>query len=414
MGYTQRAIRGVSWVGLFRISTRFIAFLRVALLARILYPAQFGVYGIALIVIAFLESITETGVNIILVQEKDNIDKYINSAWIISIIRGITISLFIIITAPFIAQFFNTPDSRFLLYLIATVPFLRGFINPAMVKFQKELRFDVEFKYKFLIYLVDASVAVIASLILRSPTGIVSGLIAGVLLEVILSYIIIKPNPHFLFNKHYLAKMLHKGKWITISGIFSYLYQNIDDIVVGKILGTVSLGFYQMSYNLSAIPITEVSDVFSRVTFPIYMKISGDKLRLRTAFLKTILVISALSIPICLVFFLFPKQIILFVLGDKWVDAWPVFQILAILGALRAIGAPSGAVFLSVGKQKYITIITFVSFSILSLLIFPFVNFFGLTGAALATVLASLVALFFVLFYLKKILYGSELDKTVV
>lgn len=404
MGYTHNAVRGVSWVGLFRFLTRIVAFAKTAILARILYPDQFGVYGIALIMMALLETITETGVNVILVQAKESIDEYIDSAWVVSIIRGVIISFFLMITAPFVAHFFNTPNSESLLYLISIVPLLRGFINPSIIKLQKELKFDIEFTYRLSIFILDAAVAVIASLILRSPVGIVYGLIAGVLLEVFLSFIMTKPNPHLSFNKYYLGKILNRGKWITISGIFSYLYQNIDDIVIGKILGTTSLGFYQMSYTLSTIPISEISDVFSRVTFPVYTKISGDKLRLRRAFLKTTLVVSALSIPICIVFFFFPKQIILLVLGDKWISVWPTFQILAILGALRAVGAPTGAVFLSRGKQKYITIITSVSFFVLLLLIFPFVIFFGLPGAALATVFASFIALFFVFFYLKKIL----------
>ena len=80
MSYTARALKGISWVGLFRASTRIMAFVKTALLARILSPSQFGIYGIALIVLGFLETITETGVNVVLVQEKENIEKYILSS----------------------------------------------------------------------------------------------------------------------------------------------------------------------------------------------------------------------------------------------------------------------------------------------------------------------------------------------
>ena len=405
MGYKVRALKGISWVGLFRVSTRIVSLAKTALLARILSPSQFGVYGIALLVLSFLETITETGINVVLVQEKEDIENHIDSAWIVSIARGIIISLFLMILAPFIADFFNTPNSRTLIYLISLVPFLRGFINPAIVKLQKELRFGLEFWYRFSIFMLDALVAVTMSFVMRSSIGVIFGLIAGVILELFLSHIIVKPSPRIFFDKYYLNKILHSGKWITISGIFSYLYQNVDDIIVGKILGIVSLGFYQISYTLSAIPTTEVSDVFSRVTFPVYAKISEDRIRLKRAFLKTTLAIFVLSFPICLIFFLFPKEIILLILGDRWTDAWPVFKVLSVLGFIRAMNSSALSLFLSIGKQKYITIISFVSISVLSLLIFPLVNHFGLTGAAYAALFSSVCSIPVALFLLKKALY---------
>jgi len=97
MGYTKQTIKGISWIGAFRIVTRIISFARTALLARLLTPRDFGVFGIATLVLSFLEIVTETGINIILVQKKENINEFINTAWVTSIIRGVLISIFIIV-----------------------------------------------------------------------------------------------------------------------------------------------------------------------------------------------------------------------------------------------------------------------------------------------------------------------------
>lgn len=218
MGYTRDAIKGISWVAVLRAATRSISFFKTIILARILVPAQFGAYGVALLVLGFLEVMTETGVNVLLVQEKE-INKFINSAWIVSIIRGIIIALAIIIATPFIVAFFNSPDSALLLYLISIVPFLRGFINPSVVKFQKELHFHKEFWYRFASFSIDAVVGIVFTIITRHPAGIIIGLIAGVLVEVVLSYFIVKPIPIFAVNKEYFMKIIHRGKWITAGGI---------------------------------------------------------------------------------------------------------------------------------------------------------------------------------------------------
>ena len=70
MGYTKEAIKGVSWLGAFRLFARVLSFLRTIIVARILSPAQFGVYGIAALALSLIEILTETGINVFLVQNK--------------------------------------------------------------------------------------------------------------------------------------------------------------------------------------------------------------------------------------------------------------------------------------------------------------------------------------------------------
>ena len=142
MGYLKDTIKGFSWLLGFRGFSRLMTFLRTAILARILLPSQFGVYGVAVLVLAFLEIITETGINVFLVQLKKEIDEYLDTAWIISIFRGLIVSLLIIFTTPFIVSFFKVPDAQPLLYLVSLVAVIRGFINPSIVKFQKHLEFN--------------------------------------------------------------------------------------------------------------------------------------------------------------------------------------------------------------------------------------------------------------------------------
>src|SRR5215216_2138171 len=101
MGYTKIAAKGISWISLLRISTRVITILRLSILGRILTPTQFGFFGIASLVLALLEVLTETGINVFLVQEKKEIKEYINSAWVVSIIRGVVLSIAILVLAPF-------------------------------------------------------------------------------------------------------------------------------------------------------------------------------------------------------------------------------------------------------------------------------------------------------------------------
>lgn len=403
MGYTRSAIKGISWMSGFRMTSRVMSLIKIAVLARVLTPSQFGIFGIASLLLIFLQILTETGINVILIQTSDKIDKYLDSAWVLSIIRGFFVFLVIVISAPFIAAFFKSPASLNVILLISFSPLISGFINPAEISFQKDLKFHYEFWFRTTLFFTDATVAIVAALLTHSVYSIVFGLLAGSVLEVILSFYFIKPTPKLKFDTSCLKKIFHKGKWITAYSIFNYFGENGDNIVVGRILGTQILGLYQMSYKISYIPISEITDVVNKVIFPVYSKIEGDKKRLLVAFWKTTGLISILTAIAGIIIFLFPTQIITIILGNEWIGAASVLRILAIYGILRAALGPAGAMFLAAGKQNYVTIMTFVRFTALVVTIYPLVLRYGMIGAGFSALFSALVEVPIILFFIKRI-----------
>lgn len=397
MGYYKIALKGLGWVGALRGLTRIIAFIKIAILARLLNPLDFGLFGISALVLALLEVFTETGINVFLIQTKLETDEYINTAWVFSLFRGFIISVLIFIFSPLISKFFNSPNSLPLLYLISIVPLIRGFINPSVVKFQKELNFRKDFLIKFSVFFIDAFFAVVFALFTKSPISLVLGLIIGAVFEVILSFKLVKPIPSFSLDSSKIKKIMEKGKWATLYGIFDYLFKQGDDIVVGKLLNTSALGLYQLAYKISYLPISEIGDVLIRVTFPVYVKISEDTNRLKKAFIKSFLFIALAVIPFSLIIFLFPKEIIIFLLGSKWLEAVGALRILAIFGLLRALFSPSYAVFLAVQKQKYVMISTLASVLVLGATIIPLVSKYGIKGAALSALIGTIINIPFIL-----------------
>ena len=216
-------------MGAYRASSRLIAFAKTAILARILLPAQFGIFGIAGLVLTLLETLTQTGINIFLVQEEDDVNSYIDTAWVVSITRGVLIALVIIILTPFIVSFFRVPEAKNILFLTSLVPLLRGFINPSIAKFQKELKFDKEFRFKLPIYITESVVAVVLAFLTHDASSFIWGMIAGVIVEILLSFVVVRPVPKFSFEAIKIKRVVDQGKWVTAFGVFDYLFQNLDD-----------------------------------------------------------------------------------------------------------------------------------------------------------------------------------------
>lgn len=404
MGYLKDAIKGVSWMTGLRATYRLIGVARIAIIAHILTPLSLGVYGIVTIVLGFLEIITETGINVFLIQEKDDVDNYINNAWVVSIFRGFVISIFIFVLAGTISGFFKSSDSKNLLYIAALVPLIRGFINPSVVKFQKELHFNKEFLYRISVFLVESGVSVAGVIILKSYYGLAIGLVVGAIFEVIYTFVVARPWPKFDFNLAKTKRVIDRGKWVTLYGIFDYLYTQSDNIIVGRILGIAPLGIYQNAYKISTAPLTEVGNVFYSVTFPVFSKISGDATRLKKAFLKNTLVNFILMGLFGLVIFIFAGPIVNILFGKGWESAIPVVRLLSVLGVVRGVASSTGSLLIAKEKQKYTAVVMIVSTLGLWATILPLTNEYGIVGAGASAIIGTLISLPFTIYFINKTL----------
>jgi lipopolysaccharide exporter len=406
MSFAKDTIKGISWMTALQGLTRGVAVIKIAVLARILTPAQFGSYGIALLVLGFLEVLTETGINVFLIQEKDDTQKFLNSAWVVSIIRGFLIAALIVVATPIVIRFFNAPHVVGLLYLVAIVALIRGFINPMEVTFQKKLEFMKVFMFKGSLYLTDAIVAISLGILTHSESAMIISMIASATLEVVLSFIIFKDRPKFGLEKEKFMKVIHSGKWITGAGVFSYIFQNIDNLVVGRVLGTTNLGFYQQSYSIAQIPVSGVSEIFNAVMFPTFVKISDEVERLKKTFYRSLAIILSFSLIFGLTIFLFTKPIILLFLGPKWIAIEPVLKVLAIFGVMKSILNSTYSLFLSLKMQKAVMLSEFFGILGMGIAIYPMILKYGILGAGYSTIIAVICSLPVVVINVKKIFHS--------
>lgn len=406
MGYSKAAFSGAFWTGGYRLLNRVIAFIRTGIMARILTPTQFGVYGVGALVLAFLETFISTGINTFLIQNNRDLKKYVDTAWFISIIRGFIISLLLFVSAPFVSVFFKSPDSLTIIRLLSLSAIVRGFINPSIVSYQKQLLFKKESILYGVFLLADSFVAITLAFIYRSPTSIVWGLIASATLEMILSFVLFKPKPKFNFEISKAKEILGVGKWMIGTNIFAYLYQEGDDVVVGRLMDSASLGYYRMAYKISTLPITEGVSVFQKVTFPIFTNIKNDKKRLKNAYFKSAFSVFMLSLVFGIFFLGFSEKIVYLVLGEQWLTIVPVLRVLSVYGIIQSIAATSNSLFYSTNNQKLVMIATSVNFFVMALTIYPLIISHGILGAGmsalLGTVVSAPVRLYFLLRYFKK------------
>jgi len=392
------------------VLTKAVAVGKIAILARILSPSQFGDYGIALLVLGFLEVLTETGINVFLIQEKGNPETFLDSAWVVSIIRGTLMALLIIISGPFVLSFFRASGIINLFYLIAAVAFVRGFINPMEVIFQKKLEFMKVFAFQGGLYLLDAGVAITLGLLTHSESAMIISMLTAAIAEVILSFIVFREHPKLVLEKEKFMKVIQSGKWVTGAGIFGYLFQNIDNVVVGRVLGTTNLGYYQQSYSVSTLPVSGVSDIFNKVMFPVFVKISDDMTELKKSFYKAIGAIFSLALIFGIIILVFARPIILIFLGPKWLVIEPVLKVLGIFGVLKSILNSTYSLFLSLKMQKAVMLSELFGIIGMGIVIYPMVIKFGIVGAGYSTIIAVICSMPVVIINIKRIFHHAKVS----
>ena len=385
---SEKVYRGGIWVFLLQGTDQTIRLLRTIVLARLLAPDDFGLMGIALLVLSVLKRFSQTGFSEALIQKKEASD-HLDTAWTISLFRGVILFCILFIFSPHISLFFENPKTNSIIRVISFSLLFDGLRNIAVIYFQKNLEFKKKFFFQISGTVIDLFVTIPLALILKTVWALAIGHIVRSFTQLLLSYRLSQYRPCFEFNLKKAEDLFSFGRWIFGSSILVFLITEGDDFLVAKILGATSLAFYQMAYKISNFPSTQLSLIVNQVTFPAFSKIQGDLKRIQKAFLNSFGVTSALSIGIAGGIFVLAEDITLVLLGNEWVDIIPVLQVLAIWGAIRALGGNTSPLLKALNKPNLITYFHLAMVFGLALIIYPLTVKWGILGTAIAVALSN-------------------------
>ena len=393
MGYTKNAVSGFSWNGIVTIATAAVTALKLVFVARLLDQRDFGLFAFVSIALGLTDSITQTGINITIIQAKESIKYFVNTAWVIAIIRGLIIGLLMIALGVGMANFYDENSLTILVAIAAFVPIIKGFINPSIITLQKELRFFRDSVYKFSLVVVEASLAVLLAWQLQSVYALIFSIISAAIFEVIISFVFFKVKPIFEYIPNRAQQIFKETKGLSLSAALSYLSENIDELILGRTLGTNVLGIYHTGYSLSHRPTLGIAQSLSASTFPVFSKINSDIPRLRTAFIKSTLALSGILIIALIPLIFFAEPVVRIILGEKWLSVIPVLPWLAVAGATQALTITCYNLLINLRQYK-----TMNWHRVISILIFVPILYwasiqYGLLGAGIAWVITRVLGL---------------------
>lgn len=384
MGYTKNAVSGFSWQTILTFSTAAITTGKLMILARLLTQNDFGLFAYVIIALGLTESLTQTGVNITLLQAKRPLSEYINTAWIISIFRGLIIASVMIILGFGMSTFFDEPVLWMLISTAAVIPVIKGFINPYIISYQKELAFFRESAFRFSITAIEAVATIILVWYWQSVAGMIVGMMVAAVAEVLLTFSIFKVRPIWLYSKDRAGDIFKNARGLSLGAALHYIHEHIDDMILGRVLGTAPLGVYHNAYALGHRPTYGFAQALTHSTLPVFVRIAADKIRLRRAFFRSSAGLAGLAGLGMVIAVFFPELVVRIVLGDGWLEVATVLPWLAVAGFIEAQTAMGYTVLVALKKYWLMNLHRAIGITLLVPSLLLGLEWYGIVGAGMA------------------------------
>ncbi|MDQ2763908.1 MAG: oligosaccharide flippase family protein, partial [Pseudomonadota bacterium] len=198
---TSRTAIGASWMIAWRFVTRGLGFVSTLILARLLVPADFGIVAVASAFAAGIDALSELGLQAALVRQADDDQTLYDTAFTLQAIRGLITGMILAAGAWSAGNLFRDPRLTPVLFVLAGVAAIGGLDNIAVVRFQRELRFDMEFRLLFVPRVLQFTTATIAAFTLRSYWALIIGIIVGRLSRTSVTYLIQPHRPRLSLSR---------------------------------------------------------------------------------------------------------------------------------------------------------------------------------------------------------------------
>jgi O-antigen/teichoic acid export membrane protein len=328
---TARTLKGAAWIGGASVARLALRVVSVAILARLLTPHEYGVVAGALIAMDFAAMICGMGLAPTLVQRKEVRPDHVATALSSALFAAILAAVGMWLAAPLIAELLQIPELTQILKVLAWLTPFGAFsvlCEALLARNMQVKRVAMRPLFSFTIstFLVAIPLAWYGfgywSLVAMQAVDIV---LSAATLGFAARKLLVWPT----FSRRAFGELWPLSLGFTLNQPFSYLAQNADRFIIGRVLGTATLGIYTRASFFANTAATLFGNIARLSVFPAMAKVQQDEPRLRSALLKSFSVVSLLTLPVSAFCVIFAPELVDLLLGDKWHMAVEPFAILS-------------------------------------------------------------------------------------
>ncbi len=356
MALRQVALSGARWVLAARVGLQLVTWPITLLVMRLLDPADYGVFAIALLVSGFITLFSELGLGVALVQAPALGEHQTRMAVTLVLMLNAMIALVIIVLAPVIAVFFDEPEVTPVMRMLTLELFIAAMAMVPLALLERALKFK-PVSLGHLAGGVAGSVATLGAALMGAG---VWALVAGALTSALgRSAVWIMFHGGVVWpgrlRMDTIRPMVRVSGHALATRFLWYWSGQADQLVLGRLLHVSALGFYNVSAQLAMLPAGKVMEAVNRIAFPILSRLQSDLREVQLTHRSAAALLALYGFSVCWGLASIAPEFVGVVLGEKWRQAALPLAMLSIVAPLRMLSAFNNSVTTAIGMPQAAT-----------------------------------------------------------
>ncbi|MEX1033249.1 MAG: MOP flippase family protein [Cellvibrionaceae bacterium] len=353
MTLKNQALGGVKWTTASTLIVTGLQFAQLSILARFLEPDDFGLMAIMMVVIGFSQAFQDMGISQAIIQRQNITHTQLSSLYWLNIAAGLIMCLFVIAIAPLVAEVYDDSRITELMTILSSVFVLVAIGNQYRVLCQKEL----DFRTMEIINVIAAIAALTVAITLAVQDFGVLTLVVAMLTQAgfasaLFLWVGLRHyhKPSLVYRHSELQGFFGFGLYQMGERSINYISANADKLLIGKLVGMSATGFYNLAWRLIIFPLSSINPIVNKVAFPVYSKVQNDPAALDRYYSFNVKALSAVTMPLLAFLLFFSQEVVRVILGEGWAATAELLPALALVGIMKALGNPGGALILALGR----------------------------------------------------------------
>jgi PST family polysaccharide transporter len=326
--------------------------LSTMVLARVLSPKDFGLIAMVTAITGFVAVFKDCGLSEATVQRLKITHAQVSNLFWVNLLLSICVTLFIAALAPVISWFYHEPRLTPITLVLSTTFIFSGMVVQHQALLRRQMRFKALASIDVASMLSGAVVGVVMGVSGCNYWSLVGLTFTSTVVNCILVWIKCEWRPSLFERGAGAREMLAFGGNLTGFTVLNYFTRNFDCVLIGRVLGSVSVGIYSKAYGLLSLPIGQINAPISTVMLPALCRLQDNPTEYTRLYLRALGVLSFLTVPLVVFSFAFAHDLVLVLLGRQWLPAVVVFQMLAPAALVSAINIAPGWLCTSLGHPR--------------------------------------------------------------
>ncbi len=332
----------------------------IVILARILFPEDFGLMAMVVAITGFFNVFKDAGLSMATIQRKEISHEQISTLFWIILAISFLFMICICAISPAVAWFYGD-DRLFLITLSLSISiFIGGFGLQHRALLRRRMNLVTVAGIDISVQLISTIIGICLALLGTKYWALVGMHASRPLIATLLLWMLCPWRPGLPKRGSGVKQMLAFGGHLSFSRIMGYLVNNLDKVLIGSIIGSYTLGLYTKAYSLMMRPIRQVNLPLSNTIIPALSRLQNDHAGYRNYFRKAIFLSTTLAMPIIIFLFIATQEIIIIILGEKWGGAVPLFKALVPAAFIYTFNGTLGWALIPLGKTKHLMKITII------------------------------------------------------